>query len=82
MTRFLQVPLDQLCLQIKALQLGDVAAFLQRAIEPPSATAIKAAVDALHELAAVDAVGELTPLGQHLAELPVDARLGKVRARC
>jgi HrpA-like RNA helicase len=26
----------------------------------------------------VDDGGELTPLGQHLAELPVDARLGKM----
>jgi ATP-dependent RNA helicase DHX36 len=37
--------LDQLCLQIKALRLGDVAAFLSRAIEPPSAAAIRSAVE-------------------------------------
>ena len=30
------------------------------------------------ELDAVDAADELTPLGHHLAELPVDARLGKM----
>jgi ATP-dependent RNA helicase DHX36 len=50
-------------MQIKALGLGDVASFLSRAIEPPSPTAIRRAVEALHELSAVDDCGELTPLG-------------------
>ena len=31
----LRVPLDELCLQIKLLDLGEVAEFLGRAIEPP-----------------------------------------------
>jgi ATP-dependent RNA helicase DHX36 len=31
-----RVPLDALCLQIKILKLGDVRAFLRRAIEPPN----------------------------------------------
>ena len=38
---FLQrVPLDELCLQIKLLDLGDVAEFLGRAIEPPRVEAV------------------------------------------
>ncbi|KAK3254708.1 hypothetical protein CYMTET_36081, partial [Cymbomonas tetramitiformis] len=74
----LRVPLEQLCLQIKALRLGNVAEFLARAIEPPSEAAIRLAVAALQELAAVDSDGELTALGHHLAELPVDARIGKM----
>ena len=73
-----RVPLDALCLQIKILKLGDVRAFLRRAIEPPNEAAVTAALRSLQELDAVDAVDELTPLGHHLAELPVDARLGKM----
>jgi ATP-dependent RNA helicase DHX36 len=73
-----RVPLDALCLQIKILKLGDVRAFLRRAIEPPNETAVAAALRSLQELDAVDHADELTPLGHHLAELPVDARLGKM----
>ena len=73
-----RVPLDALCLQIKILKLGDVRAFLKRAIEPPNEAAVDAALRSLQELDAVDTEDELTPLGLHLAELPVDARLGKM----
>ena len=73
-----RVPLDALCLQIKILKLGDVRAFLKRAIEPPNEAAVDAALRSLQELDAVDVEDELTPLGLHLAELPVDARLGKM----
>jgi ATP-dependent RNA helicase DHX36 len=73
-----RVPLDALCLQIKILKLGDVRAFLRRAIEPPNEAAVAAALRSLQELDAVDHADELTPLGHHLAELPVDARLGKM----
>ena len=72
------MPLDALCLQIKILKLGDVRAFLKRAIEPPNEAAVDAALRSLQELDAVDVEDELTPLGLHLAELPVDARLGKM----
>ena len=74
----LRTPLDALCLQIKVLRLGDVREFLAQAIEPPPEGAIASALRSLMELDAVDAADELTPLGHHLAELPVDARLGKM----
>ena len=35
-----RVPLDELCLQIKLLDLGDVAEFLGKAIEPPKEEAV------------------------------------------
>ena len=60
------------------LRLGDVREFLAQAIEPPPEGAIASALRSLMELDAVDAADELTPLGHHLAELPVDARLGKM----
>jgi ATP-dependent RNA helicase DHX36 len=74
----LRTPLDALCLQIKILRLGDVREFLAQAIEPPPEGAIASALRSLAELDAIDASDELTPLGHHLAELPVDARLGKM----
>ena len=74
----MRTPLDALCLQIKCLKLGDVRAFLKRAIEPPPEAAVDAALRSLAELDAMDASDELTPLGHHLADLPVDARLGKM----
>ena len=80
----MRTPLDALCLQIKCLKLGDVRAFLKRAIEPLPEAAVDAALRSLAELDAMDASDELTPLGHHLADLPVDARLGKMMptARC
>lgn len=73
-----RVPLDALCLQIKILKLGDVREFLRNALEPPPEAAVASALRSLQELNAVDEVDNLTPLGRHLAELPVDAKLGKM----
>ncbi|GLD97024.1 hypothetical protein PINS_up005707 [Pythium insidiosum] len=78
-----RVSLEQLCLQIKKLELGSIRSFLAKAIEPPSATAIDAAVQELLAIAAFQRVESsqedvrLTPLGSHLAMLPLDARIGK-----
>ena len=74
----LRVPLDELCLQIKLQQLGDVKEFLSKAIEPPSKDAVEQAVITLQELRALDMKEFLTPLGYHLAALPVNVRIGKM----
>ena len=74
----LRVPLSELCLQICVLQLGDPQDFLAKAIEPPSKAAVAAAMSLLVELKAVDPSTCLTPLGYHLAALPVDVRIGKL----
>lgn len=64
--------------QIKLLRVagggseGDVASFLARALEPPGREAVAAAVRALVGIGALaPASQELTPLGVHLATLPV-----------
>lgn len=83
-----RVSLEQLCLQIKKLELGSIRGFLSKAIEPPKDEAIVAAVEELIEIAAFKRVDDdragsageeviLTPLGSHLAMLPLDARIGK-----
>lgn len=74
----LRVPLDELCLQIKLLDLGDVKEFLEKAIEPPAEEAVVEAIKGLQELQALDLREYLTPLGYHLAALPVNVRVGKM----
>ncbi|CAN8244837.1 unnamed protein product [Cochlearia groenlandica] len=74
----LRMPLVELCLQIKLLGLGHIKPFLSQALEPPSEGAITSAISLLHEVGAVEGDEELTPLGHHLAKLPVDVLIGKM----
>jgi ATP-dependent RNA helicase DHX29 len=74
----LSVPLESVVLKIKVLQLGDVREFLNRAIEPPSSENIDHVLESLQELQAIfkdDTQEELTSLGYHLANLPVDPKV-------
>ncbi|CAF2133734.1 unnamed protein product [Brassica rapa] len=70
----LRVPLVELCLQIKLLGLGYIKPFLSKesALEPPSEGAINSAVSLFHKVGAIEGDKALTPLGHHLAKLPVD----------
>lgn len=70
--------LVDLVLQIKLMHLGNAASFLSECPEPPPKAAIEVAVRTLHEVGALDETEELTSLGQHLARLPVDPRVGKL----
>lgn len=73
-----RVGLEQLCLQVKALGLGSIEGFLNKVIEPPKDASIRAAVVLLREIGALSLKQEnLTALGQHLANLPMDVRVGK-----
>ena len=62
----LRVPLESLCLQVKAILGGSVASKLAAAITPPDAAAVTLALQKLRDLTALDAQEVLTPLGQHL----------------
>jgi ATP-dependent RNA helicase DHX57 len=73
-----RVPLHQLCLQIAVLGLGSPAQFLNEALQPPPKAAVDAAELTLRELGALDARGDVTALGVHLASLPVDVQAGKL----
>eukprot|EP00741_Cyanophora_paradoxa_P024262 tig00021759_g23429.t1 len=75
-----RVPLEELCLQIRLLDLGSVQEFLAKAVEPPPPAAVQRALRTLIEVDALRDEGaqELTPLGVHLAALPVDVRIGKM----
>ncbi|XP_019173848.1 PREDICTED: DExH-box ATP-dependent RNA helicase DExH7, chloroplastic isoform X2 [Ipomoea nil] len=74
----LRMPLVELCLQIKLLSLGNIKIFLSKALEPPKEEAITSAISLLYEVGAIEGNEELTPLGYHLAKLPVDVLIGKM----
>ncbi|KAI9785367.1 MAG: hypothetical protein M1839_000386 [Geoglossum umbratile] len=72
-----RVPLEQLCLSVKAMGVKDVAGFLASAMTPPASTAVEGAMELLNRMGALDG-HELTALGRHLAMIPADLRLGKL----
>ncbi|KPI83346.1 putative Rna helicase [Leptomonas seymouri] len=73
-----RVPLESLILQIYALHLGDEVEYLQKALTPPEERAIHSSVKVLTTLGALTVEKRLTSLGQHLANLPLDVRVGKM----
>ncbi|KAG9439976.1 hypothetical protein H6P81_020141 [Aristolochia fimbriata] len=74
----LRTPLQELCLHIKSLQLGKIAPFLAKALQPPDSQSVQNAIELLKTIGALDDVEELTPLGRHLCTLPLDPNIGKM----
>ncbi|OAA66120.1 DEAD/DEAH box helicase [Cordyceps fumosorosea ARSEF 2679] len=72
-----RVPLEQLCLSVRAMGMRDVARFLGRSPTPPEALAVEGAMKLLRRMGALDG-DELTAMGQQLAMLPADLRCGKL----
>lgn len=84
-----RVPLEEICLSILASGLAKNAMeFLSKAPQPPDGGMVEAALKVLEDVGAVSRnqptqpgspkIDQLTPLGEHLAKIPVDARLGKM----
>jgi ATP-dependent helicase HrpA len=63
-------------LQAEALQLGVLEEF--PFLDPPKGDAIRDGYQTLYELGALDDEGGLTEIGQRLARLPVDPRIGRM----
>uniref|UniRef100_A0A3B4VGQ8 RNA helicase n=1 Tax=Seriola dumerili TaxID=41447 RepID=A0A3B4VGQ8_SERDU len=78
--QLLRMPLQELCLQTKLLapSSSPVTEFLSKAPQPPPAHAIRNAVHMLKTIDAMDQYEDLTDLGYHLADLPVEPHLGKM----
>ncbi|KAL8152378.1 hypothetical protein V2J09_010138 [Rumex salicifolius] len=74
----LRTPLQELCLQIKSLQLGAIESFLAKALQPPDSLSVHNAIELLKTIGALDDQEELTPLGRHLCTLPLDPNIGKM----
>ncbi|GAA5907364.1 hypothetical protein JCM6882_002817 [Rhodosporidiobolus microsporus] len=84
-----RTPLEALLLQIKSTRpTADVRDYLLKALDPPDVKAVESAWSTLRLLGAVVAEGtgaagdglaaRLSPLGMHLAMIPVDVRLAKM----
>lgn len=73
-----RVPLEQLCLSVKATGPDrDVAKFLRETLTPPDDAAIDIAMALLHRIGALDD-NRLTALGRYLAMIPADLRCAKL----
>lgn len=72
-----RVPLEQLCLSVRAMGIRDVPAFVAKALTPPENMAVAGALDILRRMGALDG-DELTALGRHLSLIPADLRCGKL----
>uniref|UniRef100_A0A6J0TQ65 RNA helicase n=1 Tax=Pogona vitticeps TaxID=103695 RepID=A0A6J0TQ65_9SAUR len=76
-----RVPLEQLCLRIKVLEMFSTQSLhsvLSQLVEPPTSESLRASKSRLQDIGAITSDEKLTPLGYHLASLPVDVRIGKL----
>ncbi|NWH69602.1 DHX34 helicase, partial [Piaya cayana] len=71
-----RVALDSLVLQLKSMGLGDPRTF--PFLEPPPSSSLETALRYLRDQGALDEAEELTPIGNLLAQLPVDVVVGKM----
>ena len=78
------VALEEICLSILACGFATSSCvnFLSQAPQPPTNDSIQGALRVLRDIGAVETNSKssesLTPLGRHLAKLPVNVRLGKM----
>ncbi|XP_043241748.1 3'-5' RNA helicase YTHDC2-like isoform X2 [Amphibalanus amphitrite] len=75
----LRTPLQELCLHSKMLSPPNtpIADFLAKTPDPPPFMVTRAAVQLLKTIDALDPWEDVTELGHHLLDLPVEPRLGK-----
>lgn len=75
----LRVPLTEISLNAKILAGNEtsIASFLARAIQPPASVSVTQSVKLLKLIGALDMSENITKLGMHLVDLPVDVQLGK-----
>jgi ATP-dependent helicase HrpA len=72
----LRTSLASVILQMKNLRMGDIQMF--PFVEPPDYRAVSDGYRTLFELGAIDDRNELTPVGEALARLPIDPRIGRM----
>jgi HrpA-like RNA helicase len=81
-----RVPLEEICLSVMAsgytTKTQTCSDFLSQAPQPPSVESIKSALTVLRDVGALEVDNlqceSLSPLGRHLAKIPVNVRLGKM----
>lgn len=70
--------LEEVILQVKILGLGHVRPFFNKVMDSPDVKAIDLSLDLLNSINAINDQEQLTPLGFHLAQLPMDPQTGKM----
>jgi len=70
--------LEELILQIKLLQFGDVATYLHELPEPPEERTVLQSLELLGKLVALDSADHLTPLGLQMAKLSKEPKIVKL----
>ncbi|KAK6543094.1 hypothetical protein TWF694_007017 [Orbilia ellipsospora] len=73
----MRVPLENICLTIKAMGVKDVGSFLKSALTPPDTRTVDAAITTLVRMGALRD-DDLTGLGKHLSTIPADVRSAKL----
>ncbi|EPS44763.1 hypothetical protein H072_1272 [Dactylellina haptotyla CBS 200.50] len=73
----MRVPLENVCLTIKAMGVKDVGSFLKSALTPPDTRTVDAAITTLTRMGALKDE-DLTGLGKHLSTIPADVRSAKL----
>ncbi|XP_008555927.1 putative ATP-dependent RNA helicase DHX57 [Microplitis demolitor] len=76
-----RIPLEPLLLRIQIMNGGkhvNLFNVMEKIIEPPAEQSVRDAITRLQDVGAFDSQCNLTPLGHHLAALPVDVRIGKL----
>ncbi|EDW75986.1 uncharacterized protein Dwil_GK15229 [Drosophila willistoni] len=74
----LRCKLESIILSLKLLHIDDPHQFLQTVINAPPKEAINNGIQLLKRIECLDCSGTLTPLGMHLAKLPIDPQMGKM----
>ncbi|ERL84597.1 hypothetical protein D910_02025 [Dendroctonus ponderosae] len=70
--------LEDVILLLKMMQLGDAESFLAKLMDPPEAETVKSSLQVLTRLGALNSEEALTPLGYHMAKLPMPAQCSKM----
>lgn len=79
----MRVSLESVVLHVLSMKKSDVSSYLAAALDPPSLASISSAISNLLEAGAIreppsSKAVSTTALGQHLTNLPLDLRLGKL----
>lgn len=77
---FLRCDLTDICLQAKMIVISGetISDFMKKAISPPSELSVQHSIKILHQLGALREDESLTQLGFYLADIPLNAKYGKM----
>lgn len=77
---FLRCDMTDICLQAKMIAKSNesIACFLKKAITPPSDVTVKNSIKILQQLGALTLDESLTQLGLYIADIPLNAKYGKM----